>query len=299
VLGAATVWGTSGAAAALVPQVNALAVGALTLAVSGVVLGAISARSLSGVFRAPGAAPLLALAAGSLAVYILAFFSGMALAGVAVGTVIAIVSAPIFVGAIEAITTSRLPSRWWLAATALTLIGGALLVTGREASSGVSLDPGRLAAGAGLALVAGVTYAVFTIATSRLIQPSARRPAGLADTPVIGAVQGLTVIPLLVVAAFAGVPSLADVPAWIVLVYIGLVPTALGYLLYARGLRSVSPSAAALLTLFEPIVATLLGVFLLGEVLSPIGWIGGVLAVAGLAAVTVRGDDEARVQNGS
>ncbi len=290
VLGAATVWGTSGAAAALVPEISPLAVGALTLAVSGIVLGAVTARGMGRVFRAPGAGPLLALAAGCLGVYILAFFSGMALAGVAVGTVIAIVSAPIVVGAIEAVTTSTRPGRRWLAAAALTLVGGALLVTGRQASAGHAVDPAQLAVGSAIAVVAGIAYAVFTIATSRLILPSARRPAGLGDGPVIGAVQGLTVIPLLGVALIVGVPSPTEMTAWGVLLYIGLVPTALGYLLYARGLRHVSASTASVLTLFEPVVATLLGVFLIGEALSPSGWAGLVLAMAGLVAATVAGD---------
>ncbi|QJU52707.1 EamA family transporter [Herbiconiux sp. KACC 21604] len=287
VLAAATVWGTSGAAAALVPQVSALVVGALTLAVSGIVLCAVMFRRIGAVFRASGAGPLLAVAAGCLGVYILAFFSGMALAGVAVGTVIAIVSAPIVVGAIEAVTASALPGRRWSVAAALTLAGGVLLVTGRQSSVGSPVDPGQLAIGSAVAVLAGIAYAGFTIATSRLILPSPRRPEGLADGPVIGAVQGLTVIPLAVVALVVGVPGVTEVAAWSVLLYIGLVPTAVGYLLYARGLRHVSASTASLLTLFEPVVATLLGVFLIGEVLSSVGWVGLGLAMAGLAAATV------------
>ncbi|WP_368496981.1 hypothetical protein [Herbiconiux sp. A18JL235] len=178
VLAAATVWGTSGAAAALVPQVSPLAVGALTLAVSGIVLAAVTSRGLGAVFRASGAPPLLALAAGCLGVYILAFFSGMALAGVAVGTVIAIVSAPVVVGAIEAVTASALPGRRWSVAAALTLVGGVLLVTGRQSSAGSPVDPGQLAIGSAVAVLAGIAYAGFTIATSRLILPSARRHVG-------------------------------------------------------------------------------------------------------------------------
>ncbi|WP_368496980.1 EamA family transporter [Herbiconiux sp. A18JL235] len=102
--------------------------------------------------------------------------------------------------------------------------------------------------------------------------------------------QGLTVIPLAVVALVVGVPAVTEVAAWGVLLYIGLIPTAVGYLLYARGLRHVSASTASLLTLFEPVVATLLGVFLIGEVLSPVGWVGLGLAMAGLAAATVTAD---------
>lgn len=294
VLAAATVWGTSGAAAALVPQVSPLAVGALTLAVSGAVLVVVTFRGIGEVFRAPGAGSLLAVAAGCLGVYILAFFSGMALAGVAVGTVIAIVSAPIVVGACEALTASALPGRRWALAAVLTLVGGTLLLTGRQSSTGSPADGGQLAIGAAIAVLAGIAYAGFTVATSRLILPSARRPAGLRDAPVIGAVQGLTVIPLLVVALIVGVPALVDISAWSVLLYIGLIPTAIGYVFYVRGLRHVTASTASLLTLFEPVVATMLGVFFIGEALSPIGWVGLALAMAGLAAATLSADAAGR-----
>lgn len=251
------------------------------------VLAAIMARGIKRVFQAPGASPLLAVAAGCLGIYILAFFSGMALAGVAIGTVIAIISAPILVGAIDAITGAVLPGWRWTVAAALTLIGGTLLVTGRQSANGSPIDTGQLAIGSTIAVLAGIAYAGFTISTSRLILPSARRPAGLGDGSVIGAVQGLTVIPLLVVALIVGVPALSEAESWGVLLYIGLIPTAIGYLLYARGLRHVTASTASLLTLFEPVVATLLGVLLLGEALSPIGWVGLIVAMTGLAVATM------------
>ena len=279
---AAAVWGTSGTAAAFLPHVSPLTIGSLTLAVSGVVLAATAARGVGGLLRRRSAWPLLMASAAALAVYILAFFAGMALAGVALGTVVAIASSPLFVQAIETVIGRSWPARRWLVAAGVTLIGVVLLVGGRADEEG----PGSsLVGGVSLALIAGLAYAVFTVGTARLL----RRGEGTPDRAVIGAVQLLTVVPLLVVAVIAGVPPAADVAAWGVLLYIGLVPTAVGYLLYTRGLARVSAATAALLTLLEPVVAAVLAAVLLDQRLSVAGWTGIVVTLVGLALAAVPG----------
>jgi len=280
VLIAAAVWGTSGTAAALLPQVSPLTVGSLTLAVSGVVLAATAARGVGGLLRQRSAWPLLIVSAGALAIYILAFFAGMALAGVALGTVVAIASSPLFVQAIETAVGRSWPAPRWLVAAVVTLIGVVLLVGGRVGEDG----PGSsLVGGVSLALIAGLAYAVFTVGTARLLRRADVHGVGVPDRAVIGAVQLLTVVPLLVVAIIAGVPKVDDVAAWGVLLYIGLVPTAVGYLLYTRGLARVSAATAALLTLLEPVVAAVLAAVLLDQRLSVVGWTGIVVTLLGLA----------------
>ena len=65
--------------------------------------------------------------------------------------------------------------------------------------------------------------------------------------------------------------------------YLAVLTTALGYLLYARGLRTTVVTTATTLGLAEPAVAAVLGLAVLGEHLTPTGFAGlGVLAV-GLA----------------
>jgi len=66
------------------------------------------------------------------------------------------------------------------------------------------------------------------------------------------------------------------------LAYIALVPSAFGFLLYARGLVGVQASAAALLTLAEPVVAAVLAVIVLGEPLPLLGWFGIAAVITGL-----------------
>ena len=99
ILAAAILWGTTGTSQAFAPQgATPLAIGALRLIVGGLVLLALALWKTDvrrvGRWHWP-----TAVAAGlSTAMYQVTFFAGVKLTGVAVGTLIAIGSAPIFAG---------------------------------------------------------------------------------------------------------------------------------------------------------------------------------------------------------
>lgn len=61
--------------------------------------------------------------------------------------------------------------------------------------------------------------------------------------------------------------------------YMILIPMFLGYVLFGYGLKTITASQALTLTLtlFEPVVAALLAITLVGEKLELIGWIGMIL----------------------
>ena len=69
--------------------------------------------------------------------------------------------------------------------------------------------------------------------------------------------------------------------------FLGLVPTTLAYVLFARGLGRISAAETSTLTLAEPLAATALGVVLLAEHLPVPALAGGALLVAGLAVLAV------------
>ncbi len=72
----------------------------------------------------------------------------------------------------------------------------------------------------------------------------------------------------------------------LVVLHLGLVATAAAYALFARGLALVPVATAATLSLAEPMTATLLGVAVLGERLTPAGLAGVLLVLVGLALLT-------------
>src|SRR3954470_6371708 len=126
VLLAALCFGTTGTAQALGPAGLAPAgVGAARIVVGGALLVAVALAGRAPLGRlAPG--PLLVGAAG-VAAYQLCFFAAVADTGVAVGTIVAIGSAPAMAGALEWALERRAPPRAWAAATALACAGVALL----------------------------------------------------------------------------------------------------------------------------------------------------------------------------
>ena len=269
VLLASLCFGTTGTAQALGPDGLAPAgVGAGRILIGGALLVAVALviNGLQALARLPRWPVVIAAAA--VATYQLSFFAAVADTGVAVGTIVALGSAPALAGGIEWAITRRAPTRAWLMATALACAGVALLaLAGAEAS--VSLP------GVGLALCAGASYAGYTLAAKRMLN------TGHTPETVMAGAFGLGAVLLVPVLAIAGA-GLATPEGAALIVFLGIVPTALAYLLFARGLKRISAAETATLTLAEPLTATLLGVVVLSEHMTAPAAAGGALILAGL-----------------
>ncbi len=279
VLAAAMLWGTTGTSQALAPaEASPLAVGALRLAIGAAVLSAVAAAR-GGVHRTAVRAafgPLL-VAAISIALYQLAFFSGVRRTGVAVGTLVGIGSAPIFAGLLAWTVERQRPDGRWYAATALALAGCGLLALPPSSSDLPPVSPFGLL----LTLVAGASYAVVSLAGQRI---GARMPpdAGMALAFTMGTVL------LLPVLLSQDLRWLADWPAVAVVLHLGVLATAVPYVLYLRALRVVPVATAVTLTLAEPLTAATLGLVVLGERLPPTGYVGLAVLVGGLGMLVKR-----------
>jgi DME family drug/metabolite transporter len=73
---------------------------------------------------------------------------------------------------------------------------------------------------------------------------------------------------------------------WLVALHLGLITTALAYVLYGRGLKETSVSSTVTLSLAEPLTAALLGVFFLGEPFTLQAVAGAALIFLGLLLLT-------------
>jgi DME family drug/metabolite transporter len=276
VLLAAVCFGTTGTAQALGPAgADPAGVGAARILVGGALLVAVAAAGRAGLTSrrwAPG--PVLAAVAG-VAVYQLAFFAAVADTGVAVGTIVALGSAPTLTGAFEWLLERRRPEPRWIAGTALACAGVALLaLAGGDAS--VSLP------GVALAVGAGGAYAMYTLDAKRLLS------AGHAPEAVMAAAFGLGAIVLVPALAASGPGWLLDADGLALALFLGAVPTALAYVLFARGLRRLTASETATLTLAEPLTAAALGTLVLAEPMTAASALGAGLVLAGMLALAVR-----------
>jgi DME family drug/metabolite transporter len=267
VLLAALCFGTTGTAQALGPAGLAPAgVGAARILVGGALLTAF-ARGLP---RLPKA-PLLAAAAG-VAAYQLCFFAAVADTGVAVGTIVALGSAPAIAGGLEWAVERRKPSRAWAAATALACAGVSLLAL-------AGTDAAISAPGVALALGAGASYAAYTLSAKRMLS------AGHRPEHVMAGAFGLGALALVPVLATTGAGWLLHPGGLALALFLGIVPTAVAYVLFARGLERLSAAETATLTLAEPLTAALLGLLVLSERLSPSAALGAALVLSGLVVL--------------
>jgi DME family drug/metabolite transporter len=275
VLLAAILFGTTGTAQALGPDAAPVEVGAARIAVAGVLLTLVARRLVEPGARRWDPRPVAALV-GGIAGYQLCFFAAVDDTGVAVGTVVALGSAPTLAGLLARAVDGAPLTRPWMASTALATLGVLLLVlAGADARVSV---PGVL-----LALGAGASYAIYTVASKRLLDQ------GHAPEAVMARGFGVAAVLLLPVLLLGDAGWVVQPDGIALAVYLGAVPTALAYVLFARGLRSLSAGETATLTLAEPVTASLLGALVLDERPGAAAVVGGALVLAGLAVLAVHG----------
>ncbi|HEV7980015.1 DMT family transporter [Amycolatopsis sp.] len=214
----------------------------------------------------------LLVAGGLLGLFQASYFLAVSLSSVSIATMTTIGGAPVFVAVVTAVRERRVPGAATLVSIGVALVGLVLL---RWSPDGASVD-WRLIGGVVFALLAGAGFATLTLVTAN--QVDGLEP--LRTTAFGCLIGGLVLLP---VAGSLGLamPFHADVLG--LAVYLGLVPTALAYAAYFRGLVSAHPVLAALSALLEPLTAAMLSALVLHERLGVVGWCGAALLVGALA----------------
>ena len=216
--------------------------------------------------------PVVWVMALAVLAYQISFFIGAARIGVAMGTLGALATAPFFAGVLGWIVGTGKPSGIWAISTVMGVIGLALI-------TGVSEVRDNL--GFFAVFISGVMYAIFTVFGVKLT-----RTHDVTGAEVLGAAFGI--------GAVLSLPIVLFTSAWInsallvgFVLYIGLATTALGYILFGNGLTHLSPGTVSTLTLAEPVLATLMGVYILGEAMNLRGWIGCAVIIGALALLGI------------
>ncbi len=270
VLAAAILFGTTGTSQALGPDdTTPLGVGSLRIAIGALTL-CLLARSLPRPRWRRHTLPLLVAGIG-VAAYQPTFFTATDRAGVALATIVALGSGPVFAGLLELLFVRRRPTYVWLRATAIAVTGGVLLVAAQGGEATLDWFGVLCAAGAGL------SYAVYAIAIKVMIDRGVASTMAMAGAFTVGA---LMLAPLGATQPLGWVltPSGLAMVLWL-----GVATVGVAYALYGYGLRTLPTSSAVTLTLAEPVTAAVLGVVVLDERLPALGWIGAGLVCVGLA----------------
>ncbi|HYI32022.1 MAG TPA: EamA family transporter [Glaciibacter sp.] len=274
VLLAAVLFGTTGTAQALgAPGVEPLSLGSARIVVGGTALALVAfvltprARWTSGVRSEGWRGTMVSVLVGAAGVvaYQPAFFLGTERNGVAIGTVVALGSAPIATGLLGWMVWRRFPGWRWCIATAVGVLGLILLASAGASSGGVA---GADVLGLVGSLGAGVSYAIYAVMSKRLLT------AGWGSASAMAAVFGTAALVSLAFLVLTDTGWLTTAAGSLTVLWLGLVTVCVAYLLFAAGLRSLSAASVSTLTLAEPLTAAILGLVVLGETLSLPSWIG-------------------------
>ena len=207
----------------------------------------------------------------SMAAYQMFIFAAVARTSVTSAQFLAICSAPILVAIFAPLMLQeRVPARVW-AAGGMALVGVALVL-----GWGNPGDLLRRAYWVGnlLALAAAASWAAYAIIARYLVQ----RYRVTRITWMTFASATVWVLP------WAG-PQVVGLSmsawGWAAAVYLGVIATALAYVLYVKGLQHMSATVSVLVALSEPATAALLAAWWFDERLSLMGWLGvGLLVLA-------------------
>jgi drug/metabolite transporter (DMT)-like permease len=173
----------------------------------------------------------------------------------------------------------------WMALAGSTC-GAALIALGggEQAKGGATLAGDLL-------VVVSLLIALFWILINKKLVES--------HSPVVVTTYGLgigTLMLLVWVPVRYGMPPVAGVSlkAWLALAGSGVLCTAATTLLWNWGMTQVPASQAGVLLNMEPLIGSLLGVFVLGERLGPGAWVGGGLILASAVTLTTRSKTRVR-----
>lgn len=137
----------------------------------------------------------------------------------------------------------------------------------------------------GIALfIAALTWALMSVLVKRL--PSDYSQIVVTTYSILVALIVLTpfVLPRL---HKINLSQLTDPTIWGGLLYLGIVSTACGFLLWNRGLQMLNASSGGIFFFFQPLVGTLLGWLILGETIGVTFWIGSFLILTGVLFVII------------
>lgn len=273
VLFAAVLWGTVGTTQTFLQEgISPVSVAAVRSGIGGGVLlvASIAMRKIN--FK-KWTWKWTLLAAITIALFQCLFFTSVRFTGVAVGTVVTIGSSPVFSGFIEWIFWKRKPNRVWTIATVLAIIGCILLFMMKDKATTVHPF------GIFLALCAGFMFALYTNCSKQLTEKEETLPS----VAMTFTICTLILLPF----GKSGVSWVTTQENLWPMLFMALFATSLAYILYLAGLEKISSSSAVTLSLAEPLTAALLGVFLVGEYLSPVSWGGVALLLGGILVLTI------------
>jgi DME family drug/metabolite transporter len=273
---AAVSWGTTGSVTTVLvarADVHPWVVGAARMWVAAALLLAATRWTGASLPLGRGRLGPAVVLGACMAAFQVTYFTAVTLTGIAITALLAICSAPVMIAALAVLVLRERITARLVVSIALGVVGTALIVANPHT---VAPAAPRFAAGAVLALGAALSYAIYVVAAKAALARTDPLPLA-ATTFTVAAI--LLTLPV----AWTDAPVTQLARGWPWLLYLGAITTAAAYALYTTGLRHVPAAVAGIVSLVEPLTATLLGAVLFNERLGPTGVAGALLLFVAVA----------------
>jgi len=277
---AALLWGTIGVAAQGIYHLtatNSFSISFFRLALSTPFLWVASARLLGRrLFQiSRGDLGMILFMGVLVGLYQSAYLASITYAGVTIATLVSICIAPLIVALLSALTGRERLTRSIMLALVLALVGTGLVVGAQPGDAPMN----AAVLGVVLAAAGGSGYGIVIFLGRSL----AARCHPLQVTSISFATGALL---LLVINLLSGtLVAVYPIQGWLLLIYLGAVPTALAYGLFLAGMRSTPATAASITALLDPVTAAVLAALLFDERFTALGLAGAALLLAALVVL--------------
>ena len=180
----------------------------------------------------------------------------------------------------------RMDAVGWTAIAASTCGAALIALSGKHGHGG-----GGPSLQGDLLVVASLAIALFWLLINKRLMERHSHIAVTAYGIVLGTLMLLIWVPIQY-----GAPPISHVStkAWLALIASGVLCTAATTLLWNWGMTQVPASQAGVLLNMEPLMGSLLGIFVLGDRLGPGAWIGGGLILAAAVTLTTHSKTQVR-----
>ena len=182
----------------------------------------------------------------------------------------AIVLVPIY----AAVLTKTAPKRKTMLCAVLAVMGVGLLSVTQSAVKGGVL-------GIILTILAAMTYAACIMATQKVSQNADPIAIGVIQLGVMGFLSLMTAFPT------GGFTLPQSSGQWVMMALLVLLCSCFGFAFQPLGQKYLSAETAAIFTVINPLTASLMGIFIAGEAVTPLKLIGYILIMSALVVYNI------------
>lgn len=151
-------------------------------------------------------------------------------------------------------------------------------------SGGGSVNPDAPWYAPGVVLMSGLSYSVYMVLVDRL----GVREMGSLKLTFYCLFFALLFLTAYLLISGAGIEQVPNTPSWVNLFLLGLVPTVLSNVLLIKSIALVGSTLAAILGAFEPVIAVVVGVSLLGEAFTLRSAMGVILIITAVTLLVFK-----------